>query len=143
VKGCGCPTEATPCFVSAPFGSSLRSAVWRKTANLCVSVAVRSTFLSFSAERAGEVVSNRVLSKASGKTYSRESSLRLSTSKTCGRSWEDSQSGTRYVSNVPGRGYCFVARRTRLDARKFDWATNQPPADMPAALRTQVIAESP
>jgi hypothetical protein len=51
----------------------------------------------------------------------------------------DRQSGTRYVSNVPGRGYCFVAPTTRINAR--DSSGDQPAVRRYALPRfgTQVI----
>ena len=56
-----------------------------------------------------------------------ESSLRFHI-KNLRKTLGDSQSGTRYVSNVPGRGYCFVAPTTRISARDSS-------GDQPAARR--------
>src|ERR1700732_485838 len=61
------------------------------------------------AERAAEVVSNRtLLEKVWLDVTVEESSLRFHI-KNLRKILGDSQSGIRYVSNVPGRGYCFVA----------------------------------
>jgi predicted ATPase/DNA-binding winged helix-turn-helix (wHTH) protein len=95
--------------------------------------------LTVLAERAGEVVSNRVLLESvwQGVTVE-ESSLRFHI-KNLRKILGDSQSGTRYVSNVPGRGYCFVAPTTRINVG--DTAGDQPAARRYAAPRfgTQVI----
>jgi predicted ATPase/DNA-binding winged helix-turn-helix (wHTH) protein len=95
--------------------------------------------LTVLAERAGEVVSNRALLESVWQDVTvEESSLRFHI-KNLRKILGDSQSGTRYVSNVPGRGYCFVAPTTRIDARESS-------GDQPAARRfalprfaTQVI----
>jgi predicted ATPase/DNA-binding winged helix-turn-helix (wHTH) protein len=82
--------------------------------------------LTVLAERAGEVVSNRVLLESVWQDVTvEESSLRFHI-KNLRKTLGDSQSGTRYVSNVPGRGYCFVAPTTRISAR--DSSGDQPTA---------------
>jgi predicted ATPase/DNA-binding winged helix-turn-helix (wHTH) protein len=84
--------------------------------------------LTVLAERAGEVVSNRVLLESVWQDVTvEESSLRFHI-KNLRKTLGDSQSGTRYVSNVPGRGYCFVAPTTRISAPDS-------PGDQPAARR--------
>jgi DNA-binding winged helix-turn-helix (wHTH) protein len=84
--------------------------------------------LTVLAERAGEVVSNRVLLESVWQDVTvEESSLRFHI-KNLRKTLGDSQSGTRYVSNVPGRGYCFVAPTTRISARDSS-------GDQPAARR--------
>src|SRR5258705_13889503 len=64
-------------------------------------------------ERAGEVVTKKeLIARAWPNLTVDESSLRVqlaSLRKTLG----DGQGGARYVTNVPGRGYCFVAPVTR------------------------------
>jgi DNA-binding winged helix-turn-helix (wHTH) protein len=95
--------------------------------------------LTVLAERAGEVVSNRALLESVWQDVTvEESSLRFHI-KNLRKVLGDSQSGTRYVSNVPGRGYCFVAPTTRINA----WISS---GEQPAARRyalprfgTQVI----
>jgi predicted ATPase/DNA-binding winged helix-turn-helix (wHTH) protein len=73
--------------------------------------------LTVLAERAGEVVSNRALLESVWQEITvEESSLRFHI-KNLRKILGDGQSGTRYVSNVPGRGYCFVAPTTRINAR--------------------------
>jgi predicted ATPase/DNA-binding winged helix-turn-helix (wHTH) protein len=84
--------------------------------------------LTVLAERAGEVVSNRALLESVWQDVTvEESSLRFHI-KNLRKTLGDSQSGTRYVSNVPGRGYCFVAPTTRSSARDSS-------GDQPAARR--------
>ena len=95
--------------------------------------------LTVLAERAGEVVSNRALLESVWQDATvEESSLRFHI-KNLRKTLGDSQSGTRYVSNVPGRGYCFVAPTTRINAR--DSSADQPAARRYALPRfgTQVI----
>jgi DNA-binding winged helix-turn-helix (wHTH) protein len=95
--------------------------------------------LTVLAERAGEVVSNRALLESVWQDITvEESSLRFHI-KNLRKILGDGQSGTRYVSNVPGRGYCFVAPTTRINAR--DSSGDQPAArryDLPR-FGTQVI----
>jgi predicted ATPase/DNA-binding winged helix-turn-helix (wHTH) protein len=71
-------------------------------------------------ERAGEVVSNRALLEGVWRNVNvEESSLRFHI-KNLRKALGDTQSDTRYVTNVPGRGYCFAApidRMARADAR--------------------------
>jgi predicted ATPase/DNA-binding winged helix-turn-helix (wHTH) protein len=84
--------------------------------------------LTVLAERAGEVVSNRALLESVWQDVTvEESSLRFHI-KNLRKTLGDSQSGTRYVSNVPGRGYCFVAPTTRISAGDSS-------GDQPAARR--------
>jgi predicted ATPase/DNA-binding winged helix-turn-helix (wHTH) protein len=65
--------------------------------------------LVFLAERAGEVVPNQGLLEAVWRDINvEESSLRFHI-KNLRKILGDDQSKTRYVTNVPGRGYCFVA----------------------------------
>src|ERR1700674_5491591 len=95
--------------------------------------------LTVLAERAGEGVSNRaLLERFCQDATVEESSLRFHI-KNLRKTLGDSQSGTRYVSNVPGRGYCFVAPTTRINAR--DSSADQPAARRYALPRfgTQVI----
>src|SRR5712672_565775 len=95
--------------------------------------------LTVLAERAGEVVSNRALLESVWQDVTvEESSLRFHI-KNLRKILGDTQSGTRYVSNVPGRGYCFVAPTTRISAR--DSSGDQPAAHRYALPRfgTRVI----
>src|SRR3984893_2608528 len=95
--------------------------------------------LTVLAERAGEVVSNRVLLESVWQDVTvEESSLRFHI-KNLRKILGDGQSGTRYVSNVPGRGYCFVATTTRINA--LESSGDQPAARRYALPRfgTQVI----
>jgi predicted ATPase/DNA-binding winged helix-turn-helix (wHTH) protein len=71
--------------------------------------------LTVLAERAGEVVSNRVLLESVWRDVTvEESSLRFHIKNL--RKILGDQSRTRYLINVPGRGYCFVAGTTRITA---------------------------
>jgi predicted ATPase/DNA-binding winged helix-turn-helix (wHTH) protein len=95
--------------------------------------------LTVLAERAGEVVSNRALLESVWQDVTvEESSLRFHI-KNLRKILGDGQSGTRYVSNVPGRGYCFVATTTRINA--LESSGDQPAARRYALPRfgTQVI----
>ncbi|MES1265903.1 MAG: winged helix-turn-helix domain-containing protein, partial [Variovorax sp.] len=60
-------------------------------------------------ERAGEVVSRRELeARVWPSSVVEETSLRVHVS-ALRRAMRDGQDGARYIENVPGRGYCFVA----------------------------------
>ncbi len=64
---------------------------------------------------AGEIVSNRALLANVWPDVSvEESSLRFHI-KNLRKALGDTQSGTRYVTNVPGRGYCFAAQVDRME----------------------------
>jgi predicted ATPase/DNA-binding winged helix-turn-helix (wHTH) protein len=65
-------------------------------------------------ERAGEVVPNRALLEGVWPNLTvEETSLRFHI-KNLRKALGDSQSDTRYVTNVPGRGYCFAAQVERI-----------------------------
>ena len=65
-------------------------------------------------ERAGEIVPNRALLATVWPDVNvEESSLRFHI-KNLRKALGDTQSDTRYVTNVPGRGYCFAARVDRM-----------------------------
>src|SRR3977135_2150658 len=84
--------------------------------------------LTVLAERAGGVVSNRALLESVWQDVTvEESSLRFHI-KNLRKILGDGQAGTGYVSNVPGRGYCFVAGTTRITA-------GDSPGDEPAGRR--------
>jgi len=93
------------------------------------------------AERAGELLSRETLeASAWPTTVVEETSLRVHVS-ALRRALRDGEDGARYITNVPGRGYCFVAPITRLDetttasAAATDPAgTERPPATTLAAL---------
>jgi predicted ATPase/DNA-binding winged helix-turn-helix (wHTH) protein len=64
-------------------------------------------------DRAGEVVSNEALTaRVWPDTAVEESGLRVHIA-ALRKALGDRQEGARYVTNVPGRGYCFVARISR------------------------------
>jgi predicted ATPase/DNA-binding winged helix-turn-helix (wHTH) protein len=66
-------------------------------------------------DRAGEIVPNRALLAAVWPDVSvEESSLRFHI-KNLRKALGDTQSGTRYVTNVPGRGYCFATQVDRME----------------------------
>src|ERR1700687_4586187 len=84
--------------------------------------------LTVLAERAGEVVSNRALLESVWEDVTvEESSLRFHI-KNLRKILGDRPSGTRYVRNFPGRGYCFVAPTTQITAQSSS-------EDQPAARR--------
>ena len=65
-------------------------------------------------ERAGEIVPNRALLAAVWPDVNvEESSLRFHI-KNLRKVLGDTQSDTRYVTNIPGRGYCFAAQVDRM-----------------------------
>jgi DNA-binding response OmpR family regulator len=60
-------------------------------------------------EHAGELVSNKaLLARAWPDTFVEEANLRVQIM-ALRKSLGDGQGGARYIKNVPGRGYCFVA----------------------------------
>ena len=60
-------------------------------------------------EHAGELLSNKdLLARAWPDTYVEEANLRVQVM-ALRKSLGDGQGGARYINNVPGRGYCFVA----------------------------------
>lgn len=68
-------------------------------------------------EHAPEVVSKReLLARAWGTSVVEEGSLRLQIA-CLRRVLGDGSSGVRHITNVPGRGYCFVALDTPVDSR--------------------------
>jgi len=70
------------------------------------------------AERAGEVVTHKELfSSVWPDVFVEESNLRFQMA-TLRKALGDGRNGARYVSNVAGRGYCFVAPVTRPSARQ-------------------------
>lgn len=70
------------------------------------------------AERAGEVVSHReLISSVWPDVTVEEGSLRFHIG-ALRKALGDGRDGARYISNVPGRGYCFVAPVTRSSARQ-------------------------
>jgi predicted ATPase/DNA-binding winged helix-turn-helix (wHTH) protein len=67
------------------------------------------------AERAGEIVPNRTLLAAVWRDVNVEdTSLRFHI-KSLRKALGDTQSGNRYVTNVPGRGYCFTVKVDRVE----------------------------
>jgi predicted ATPase/DNA-binding winged helix-turn-helix (wHTH) protein len=81
-------------------------------------------------ERPGEVVSKReLMSRAWPDLTVDESNLRFQVA-ALRKALGDGRSGTRYVTNVPGRGYCFVAPLSRPDSPR-DEAAPHPRARAP------------
>jgi hypothetical protein len=63
-----------------------------------------------------------------------------------GRTLVDDQAGRRHIASVPGRGYCFVARRSRVGealsvAASACAATDEPTHNLPM-LHTKAIARA-
>jgi DNA-binding winged helix-turn-helix (wHTH) protein len=68
-------------------------------------------------ERSGEVVSrDELIARVWPDTVVEETSLRVHASR-LRKALRDGQDGARYIVNVPGRGYAFVAEVVRVDAR--------------------------
>ena len=87
--------------------------------------------LIFLVERAGEVVPHQTLLAGVWRDVNvEESSLRFHI-KNLRKALGDTQSDTRYVTNVPGRGYCFAAQVDRMER-----------ADNPQSARVRVAARS-
>ena len=79
------------------------------------------------AERAGEVVSHReLISSVWPDVTVEEGNLRFHIG-ALRKALGDGRDGARYISNVPGRGYCFVAPVTRSSARQSVPALGSPP----------------
>jgi predicted ATPase/DNA-binding winged helix-turn-helix (wHTH) protein len=95
-------------------------------------------------EHAGEVVPNRTLLDSVWPAVNvEESSLRFHI-KNLRKALGDARSDIRYVTNVPGRGYCFavpVDRRRRVDAPLLGGARVGATANLPAR-ETLVIGRS-
>ncbi len=86
-------------------------------------------------ERAGEVVTKRdLVARVWPDVVVDEGSLRVNVA-ALRKALGDGQSGARYVSNVPGRGYCFVAPSSRSRApqlRAMHRAVSDKPHKLPA-----------
>lgn len=96
-------------------------------------------------ERAGEVVPRKVLlQRAWPDLVVEESSLRSHIA-ALRRLLGDGRNGARYVVNVPGRGYCFVARVTRIDSESTSDTptdiTGSPPSRLPTILGRMIDRE--
>ncbi|WP_128927067.1 ATP-binding protein [Bradyrhizobium guangxiense] len=95
--------------------------------------------LLFLAERAGEVVDKReLIRRVWADVNVDEGSLRFHIT-TLRKALEDSGEGSRYVVNVPGRGYCFAAPLLR--AAPLESQTSNPPASprsLPAPLAKMI-----
>ena len=86
-------------------------------------------------ERAGEIVPNRALLASVWRDVNvEESSLRFHI-KNLRKALGDTQSDTRYVTNVPGRGYCFAAQVDRMER-----ADNPRPAGARVGARSNLPA---
>jgi predicted ATPase/DNA-binding winged helix-turn-helix (wHTH) protein len=92
-------------------------------------------------ERAGELVGkDELLARVWPSTFVEEANLRVHVGalrKVLG----DGRSGHRYISNVPGRGYCFVADVTRLQLRQSPDAAAPGPRhsdNLPAPLTRMI-----
>lgn len=85
------------------------------------------------ATSAGQVVSRReLLTRVWPDTVVEESSLRVHVAG-LRKALGDGRDGARYIGNVPGRGYCFVASVYREDA---DYADHQPTGITPALIHS-------
>ncbi|MGY3618250.1 ATP-binding protein [Bradyrhizobium sp. USDA 10063] len=92
-------------------------------------------------ERAGQLVSNRELVKQVwGDVFVEESNLRYQIA-ALRRALGDGQEGARYIANVPGRGYSFVAsvqHSTQQDLSKSASAGHNKVSTLPARLQRMV-----
>jgi predicted ATPase/DNA-binding winged helix-turn-helix (wHTH) protein len=95
-------------------------------------------------ERAGEVVSKRELvARVWADVTVDEGSLRFHVA-ALRKALGDGQSGARYVTNVPGRGYCLVApvsHSNRSDTASVAEAASAQPRTLPAKLARMVGRE--
>jgi DNA-binding winged helix-turn-helix (wHTH) protein len=95
-------------------------------------------------ERAGEVVSKRELvARVWADVTVDEGSLRFHVA-ALRKALGDGQSGARYVTNVPGRGYCLVApvsRSSRPEFPSVEKAASTQPRTLPAKLARMVGRE--
>src|SRR5271169_4696856 len=88
-------------------------------------------------ERAGEVVGKEeLIARAWPATYVEEANLKIQVS-ALRRALGDGQAGSRYIVNVPGRGYCFAAP-VDVDDKPRDPAPPLATADRPHNLLTQL-----
>jgi DNA-binding winged helix-turn-helix (wHTH) protein len=85
-------------------------------------------------ERAPEIVDKRELfARIWPNRFVEESNLRCQVS-ALRRVLDDGQVGCRYVSNVHGRGYCFVAQVSEVAEPDADGSGSAPPSTLPAIL---------
>jgi len=85
-------------------------------------------------ERAGEVVSKQeLMARVWGDTFVEDGNLRVHVA-AIRKTLSDGQTGARYITNVPGRGYCFVAPVTRS---ALSLATSAPGGSADPAVASQ------
>ncbi|HUN48113.1 MAG TPA: winged helix-turn-helix domain-containing protein, partial [Stellaceae bacterium] len=100
--------------------------------------------LTLLAERAGEVVSKRdLLARVWADVTVDEGSLRFHVA-ALRKALGDGQAGARYVTNVPGRGYCLVApvsRAAPAAAERAETAAPRPASNLPPRLTRMVGRE--
>jgi len=93
-------------------------------------------------ERAGEVVSRRELEEQVWpRSVVEETSLRVHIS-ALRRAFGDGQQGTRWIENVPGRGYCFVAPVVRGKAAAPAASVLPAPRRIAPAIPARVIGRT-
>ena len=69
-------------------------------------------------ERAGQTVTKQeLLARAWPDTFVDDANLRVHVA-ALRKALSDGHDGTRYIANVMGRGYCFVARSARMVPRR-------------------------
>src|SRR6202451_3179106 len=89
-------------------------------------------------DRAGEVVTkNELMAKAWPDVTVEEGSLRVHLS-ALRKALGDGQFSNRYISNVQGRGYCFVAPITRQPGKQDGGSTLAAASNLPPALGRMV-----
>jgi predicted ATPase/DNA-binding winged helix-turn-helix (wHTH) protein len=95
-------------------------------------------------ERAGEIVSkDELVVSVWPSTFVEEANLRVHIG-ALRKALGDGQSGARYVTNVPGRGYSFVAPVTQIDGPRVAAAAEPAPESVRSlpALRTRMIGRA-
>jgi DNA-binding winged helix-turn-helix (wHTH) protein len=108
-----CTTE---CVSFGPFHLSPRARVLHKSGTPVMLGSRALDILIALVERAGEVVNHReLISRAWRGLVVESGNLRVQMTY-LRRSLGDGEQGTRYIANVPGQGYSFVAPVTRPDS---------------------------
>ena len=93
-------------------------------------------------DRAGEVVSRRELEQQVWpRSVVEETSLRVHIS-SLRRAFGDGQHGMRFIENVPGRGYCFVAPVVRGNASASQASASQRHGGPPPPAHPQIIGRT-
>ena len=109
-----CSTTGTLCSRLALSVSSRQNAGWRRTEPPCGLVVGLSIFSSPLSTTPVKSSLTDAASGVWGDVSVEESSLRFNI-KNLRKALGDTRSGSRYVTNIPGRGYCFAAQVNRIE----------------------------